>query len=85
MFTGLDKKKQGPTVYLAMTGRAEVAVRDWVIDDGLDKIIDKLDSLFFKGESTRSNISFKEFQHFKRSFGEHFADFIIKIWLYQKQ
>ena len=84
MFTDLDKKKQGFAVYLAMTGRAreavrEIPTRELGADDGLTKIIQKLDSLFLKDESTRAYISFKEFHHFKRSSGEHFADFIIKF------
>ena len=84
MFTDLDKKKQGPAVYLAMTGRAREAVREIPAaelggDGGLNKIIQKLDSLFLKDESTRAYIAFKEFHHFKRSSGEHFADFIIKF------
>ena len=84
MFTDLDKKKRGPAVYLTMTGRARDAVREIPAaelggNDGLNKIIEKLDSLFLKDESTRAYMAFKEFHQFKRSSGEHFADFIIKF------
>ena len=49
MFTDLDKKKQGPAVYLAVTGRARETVLELLAaqlggDNGLDKIIRKLDS-----------------------------------------
>ena len=83
-FANFDKKKHGPAVYLAMTRRAKEAVKkipaaELCGDDGLDKIIQKLYSLFLKDESTRAYISFKKFPHFKRSSAEHFADFIISL------
>ena len=48
MFTDLDKKNQGLSVYLSMTGRAREAVGETPAGelggiDGLDKIIQKLD------------------------------------------
>ena len=52
-------------MYLAITERTreafkEIPAADLGDDNGLDKIIMKLDSLFLKDECTRAYISFKE-------------------------
>ena len=65
MFTDLEKKKQGPAAYLKMTGRT----RELGDDDGLNKLIKKLDSILLKDESARACLLFKVFHHFKRSSG----------------
>ena len=51
LFTDLEKKMQGPALYLTSTGRARECVHKLtpeVIgeDDGVKKIIEKLDKLF---------------------------------------
>ena len=74
MLTDLDKKEQGPAVHLVTTRRTREAVREIPAaelgdDDGLDKFIKKLDSLFLDDESTRAYISFRVFHHIKRSSG----------------
>ena len=57
MFTDIAKKKRGPAVYLSLRGRARDAVREIPFaelgtDDGMKKIMDKLDTLFLKDLST---------------------------------
>jgi hypothetical protein len=52
LFTELVKSKQGPAVYLTLTGRARECIRDLTIqeigaDDGISKIVKKLDILYF--------------------------------------
>ena len=90
MFTDIDQKKRGPAVYLSLTGKAREAVRDIKPaelggNDGVEKILEKLDGLFLKDHSTRAYVAFKEFHEFKRSAGENFADFMIKFeQLYSK-
>lgn len=81
MFADLDKKKQGPVVYLAMTGRARQEIPGAKLggNDGLDQIIEKVDSLCLKDQNTGASNQFKEFHHFNRSSGDYFADFIIKF------
>ena len=49
LYTDLDKKKQGPAVYLLLSGRARECVRDLKpeeigAEDGVKKIIDKIDT-----------------------------------------
>lgn len=56
MYTDLNKCKQGPVVFLSLTGQTRDYVRDMQpqeIDqeNGVKKIIDKLDTLFLKDES----------------------------------
>ena len=70
LFTDLEKKKQGPALYLTLTGRACECVRELtpeVIggDDGVKKIIEKLDKLFMKDQSTRAYLAFKEFYDYR--------------------
>ena len=65
------RKKRGPAVYLTLTGRARDAVRELSTadigrDNGLKKIIDKLDTLFLQDENARAYVTFKEFHNFKR-------------------
>ena len=54
----VDKKEQGPAVALTLDGRAKAAVLEMEItdlnaDDGLVKLITKLDGLFLKDENQR--------------------------------
>ena len=64
MLADLDKKKQGPAVYLAMTGRAREVVSktpaEELGDNELDRIIRSWTPYFLKMESTRAYISFTE-------------------------
>ena len=76
MFTKLPKKKQEPAVYLSLTGRAREAVG---ADDGLTKVMTKLDSIYLQDKSTRAFIAFKEFYDYRRSSGDKYADFIIQF------
>ena len=48
-------------------------------DNDLEKIMQNLDSLFLDYESTKTYATFKISDQSKRSFGVHFADFIIKF------
>lgn len=77
MFMELLKKKQGPAVYLSLTGRALEAVRiiipsEVVSSDGLNKIGYKVDSIYSKDESTRAVL-----KSYKRSSGDKSSDLII--------
>ena len=53
LFTDLEKKKQGPALYLTLTGRDRECVHKLTPEviggeDGVKKIIEKLDKLFMK-------------------------------------
>ena len=47
--------------------------------NNLEKIMQNLDSLFLDYESTETYAAFKISDQFLKSFGVHFADFIIKF------
>lgn len=84
LFTDLAKKKQGPAVYLSLTGHARECVRDLtpaVIggDDGVQAITDKLDTLFLQDENTLAYIAFKEFYDYKRPSGVNITDFLVRF------
>ena len=92
LFTDLEKKKQSPALYLTLTGRARM--RECVLeltpeviggDDGVKKIIEKLDKLFMKDQNTRAHLAFKEFYDYCRPAGVSITDFIVRFeYLYLK-
>ena len=65
IFTDLEKKKQGPELYLALTGRARECVHELIIviggEDAVKKTIKKFDKLFMKDQNTHAYLAFKEF------------------------
>ena len=84
LFTDMEAEKQGPAVYLTLTGRAREGVcgllpADLGKNDGLKKILDKLDSIFLQDANTRAYLAFKEFYEYKRSPGQLFSDFIVNF------
>ena len=84
LFTDLEKKKQGPALYLTLSGRARECVRELtpeVIggDDGVQKIIEKLDKLFMKDQNTHAYLAFKEFYDYRRPAGVSITDFIVRF------
>ena len=90
LFTDLPKAKQGPAVYLSLTGRARECVRDLTpaqisAETGVANITAKLDAIFKKDHNTRAYMAFKEFYDFKRSSGVSITDFIVRFeYLYHK-
>ena len=74
MLADLDKKKQGPAVYLAMTGRARDVVSktpaEELGDNELDRIFRSWTPYFLKMEVQEHTFHLKNC-HFKRSSGEH--------------
>ena len=77
----IDKKEQGPALALSLTGSAreaalELEVTELNSDDGVDKLITKLDGLFLKDENQRIYISLKKFEQYKRTSTQSIDDFI---------
>ena len=84
LFTDLEKKKQGPALYLTLTGRARECVRELtpeVIggDDGVKKIIEKLDKFYMKDHNTHACLAFKEFYDYRRPACVSITDFIVRF------
>ena len=90
LFTDLEIERQGPAVYLSLTGRARECVRDLTPEqisskEGVQHITNKLDAVFKKDQNTRAYIAFKEFYDYKRTSGMTIADFIVRFeYLYHK-
>ena len=83
-FTELEKKKRGPAVYLSLQKKTKQALRglktaELSADDGLLKIIDKLDEVYLADSSTRAYTAFQRFYNCKREEGETFEAFIIRF------
>ena len=82
LFTNLEKKKQGAAVYLSLQGRARECARDLTTqelgaDDGVEKLITKLDALFEADKNTRSYRAFKEFYDYKRDENSNITEFLV--------
>ena len=83
-FTDLEEKKKGPAVYLSLAKNTREAVRNLSIeelnaDDGLNKIIAKLDDVYLADSNTRAYAAFQKFYNCKRESGETFVTFIIRF------
>ena len=82
MYTDIDKKRQGPAVYLCLSGPARDCVRD--IDSavlgsetGVEKIIEKLDTLFEKDKNTQIFLAFNNFYDYRRASGVNIVEFLV--------
>ena len=76
-----DKKEMAPAVTLSLKGSAREAAREMSIadlnaDDGLDKLITKLDGLYLKDEKQRKYVAIKSFEKFTRSSSQTLDDYI---------
>jgi len=83
LFTKEDTKRQGPAVYLTLQGDARDAIRAMDKDDiakenGVDLIIQELDKVYLKDETTRAFCAFKEFVEYRRQSGVSFSKFIVE-------
>ena len=86
----LIKKRQGPAVYLYLSGQAKQCARGLTkeelgTNEGVDKIIAKLDILFEKDKNTQTFLAFNEFYEYRRSSGVNIIEFLVHYeFLYNK-
>ena len=72
MFTDLEKKRQGPAIFLTLKGKAretilaEIKPTDMSKDNGVDTITASLDKLYVKNESASAFNAFENFSRFRR-------------------
>ena len=83
LLTNTSADKLGLGVYLALKGQARDVVRNIKPEelnkaDGYKKIIDELDKVYMKDNTTQAFCAFKEFYEFKRSAGQNFSEFIVE-------
>ena len=67
----LEKKEQGPAIALSLSGTARDAVLEMDIevlnsDEGVTKLVEKLDGLFLKDENQRIYVALKFFEKYQR-------------------
>ena len=84
LFTKDEAKRIGPAVYLSLKGNAREAVRaiDTKVlgqDDGYDKIMEALDKVYLKDETTRAFCAIKNFIEYRRESGYGFAKFFVEF------
>ena len=77
----LDKKKQGPEIYLSLDENirktcCDVKVKDLNSDDGVDILLCKLNSLFAKDINQAAFIAYDKFEMFKRTANMNIVDFV---------
>ena len=83
-FSDLGKEKKGPAVYLSLPKNVREGVRDLTIDtlssdNGLSKIIEKLDDIYLADANTRAYLAFQKFYVCKRECGETYEAFIVRF------
>ena len=79
--TDLDKKKQGPAIYLSFDENirktcCDIKVKDLNGDDGVDILLCKLKSPFAKDISQATIIAYDKFEIFKRPANMNIVDFM---------
>ena len=83
LLTETKEEKLGLSVYLALKGQARDVVRnitptDLNTADGYKRIMEELDRVYLKDQTTQGFCAFKEFYEYKRSAGQNFSEFIIE-------
>ena len=69
-FTSLEPEKQGPAIALSLEGEAQDAIlklkiNDITDKDGVDKVIERLNSLYKKDEVTEKYNALESFETYK--------------------
>ena len=84
-FTDLDKKRQGPALFLTLKGKARETVLAAVeadklqADDGVDKVTNALDKLYKRNDSESAFTAFENFIKFRRHSSMPITDYIIEF------
>ena len=70
-FTVLAPKKQGPAIFLTSQGKAreaalEIEIKDLTDDQGVKKLIEKLDSLYLKDINQSAYAAYECFEMYRR-------------------
>ena len=83
LLTETKPEKVGLSVYLSLKGQARDVVRhlkpsEIGAEGGYEKIMAELDKVYLKDNTTQAFCAFKDFYEYKRSAGQHFAEFIVE-------
>ncbi|CAB4011760.1 Hypothetical predicted protein [Paramuricea clavata] len=69
--TDLPAKKQGPSLYLSLSGKAreaalEIDIEELKKDTGVQTILERLDKLYLQDTNQSAYIAYQNFESFKR-------------------
>ena len=84
MLTSLSKQKRGPALWMNLKGKAKEAVKEMDLneikaEDGLEKMIRKLDEIFKTDDNQAAYMAYRDFENFVRPQDMNFQDFVIKF------
>lgn len=82
--TDLPAKKQGPSLYLSLQGKAreaalELDLEDLKKDTGVQTILDRLDKLYLQDTNQSAYLAYQKFETFKRPDNMPMKEFLIKF------
>ena len=80
-FTDLDKKKQGPAIFLSLNGKPRASVLELDVgiisgDKGVEAILEQLDKLYLKDRHQTAYLAYEAFEKFQRPVAMSMTDFI---------
>ena len=80
-FTDLDKKKQGPAIFLSLNGKPRASVLELDVgiisgDKGVEAILEQLDKLYPKDRHQTAYLAYEAFEKFQRPVAMSMSDFI---------
>ena len=83
MLTTAPKGKQGPALWISLTGKAKDAIKEMVIADlaadGPTQMMQVLDLLFKTDDNRAAYMAYKSFELFLRDEHMSFQEFVIKF------
>ena len=90
-FTDLKPERQGPAVFLTLTGKSREAVlndvktTDLSDRDGLKKLTNSLDTIYLKDQSQTQFAAFDDFITYRRKTSEGLKNFLVEFELRYKK
>ena len=83
LFTSLERKKQGPAIFLSLSSQAHEAVLELELDElnddnGVKNLLEKLDKLYLKDDTHSADEAYKRFETFSRAPSMTVSDYIIE-------
>ena len=83
-FTDSSAKKQGPAIFLTLSGKAREAVLRSDVSkltdkDGVKNVISKLDTLYLEDTNQSAYAAYENFEHFQQSPEMNMKDFINEL------
>ena len=82
--TNISPSRQAPAVFLSLTGQARTAILEMDIsllnaEDGMDKLVEKLDTLFLEDKNQSVFICYENFENYHRERNTSINDYLIQL------